>query len=469
MERRASRRYPGFVTNLGGSVMLHALFWSVFSVATPLGSTAHAFCGTYAGRPGDELVNESSRVVVAIDEVYDTTTLTLDMDVSGAEADFGVVIPVPAGTDPSDVQTVDRALIDALMHWAGPRAVEYSCDDAEKRWGGAGCALGGGADHINGVGCGASDASMLATFVSLSSAPELGETGAGPAVTVEHTFALAEYDLAILSSDTGDALQAWLDEEGFVLPDGAADLFDTYLREDAWFVAVRVSIDAPIEDGAWLTPLQIVSHGTAAPTVPIRVGTLSSKGTQEVLVGMLTTGGVPGISTFPEATLDNDCLLPPDTTLTEQYADNVDQAIDSVGGSGWVLEHSWPLSVKCDPCPPPSEVSPFSTDDLRSLGLAGALDGRVSPRISRLRVRYDPAEVRTDLAFYDSGVDGTHQTRLIQGQPELEYLFPVCGQGFADEPRECPDPVELKQGTSLPLLALLGPLGLLGAGLRRRS
>ena len=78
-------------------------------------SSAHAFCGTYTGSPGDELINETSRVVLAVDPLADTTTLTLDMDVSGADRDFGLVIPVPSGLDATSVTTVDRALLESLV------------------------------------------------------------------------------------------------------------------------------------------------------------------------------------------------------------------------------------------------------------------------------------------------------------------------------------------------------------------
>lgn len=86
-------------------------------------SAAHAFCGTYAGSPGDELINETSRVVLAVDPALEQTTLTLDMDVAGATRDFGMVIPVSSGLDPSSVRTVDRALIDSLMEWSSPREI----------------------------------------------------------------------------------------------------------------------------------------------------------------------------------------------------------------------------------------------------------------------------------------------------------------------------------------------------------
>ena len=426
-------------------------------------SAAHAFCGTYAGSPGDELINETSRVVLAVDPALEQTTLTLDMDVAGATRDFGMVIPVSSGLDPSSVRTVDRALIDSLMEWSSPRAAEYSCDDIEVRQHGAGCSTGCVLENFAPV-----------TYESTVKASEglvplaEGETQAST-VVVEASFALAEYDIQILSSESGEDLDIWLEAEGFVMPDGADALFDDYLRDDAWFVAVRVRVDAPIEDGAWLTPLQFRSDGIDQWSVPIRVGTLSSKGQQEVLVALLTTSGIPGLSTFPEATIDRDCLMPTGEELGDFYAQAVEEAFDAVGGSGWILEHSWLLNNKCDPCVPQPESGALNTNRLSELGLEVGSFAMWGARASRIRVRYNTADVRTDLAFYDSGQVDSVQSRFIVGPQELEYLFPVCGEGFVDEPLECPDVVETRRSSAVPFAVLLFPLTLLGAGLRRRT
>jgi len=434
-------------------------------IALSLLSTAHAFCGTYVSRPGDQLINESSRVVVAHDATLGLTTLTLDMDVSGATDDFGVVVPVPAGLDPASVRTVDRGLVDSVMHWAAPRGVAYTCDDEETLRHNVGCKR-----RTAELGCVSyaistkADASQVLLEGTNLGAPDSDTL----AVTVEHAFAVAEYDLVVLSAESGDDLQTWLTREGFALSEDAADLFDTYLHEDTWFVAARVNVEAPIEDGSWLSPLQLqYEESSDMQTIPIRVGTLSGKGQQEVVVAVLSTGGVPGVATFPDATIDRDCLLPPGTDLDTYYADAVDKAIDDIGGSGWILEHSWPLATKCDPCPPPSAVSPFSLADLADLGLSQEATTWNNPRVSRLRVRYQIDHVLSDLVVYDSGTHDAIQARFISGPPGLESLFPVCDQGFPDHPRECPPP-EPAHGATLPLIVFLGPLGFLGIGLRRR-
>lgn len=440
-------------------------------IALSLASAAHAFCGTYVGKPGDQLINETSRVVLAHDDVYGQTTLTLDMDVAGASSDFGVVVPVPSGLDATSVRTVDRALIDSVMHWAGPRGVAYSCQDVEDRTRDIGCSTGGGGCANVDISLGSEDY-LYAKVSTLPPTMDLGGSDLNTlAVTVEHQFAVAEYDLVILSAESGEDLEAWLSAEGFVMPDGAAELFEDYLRYDSWFVAARVRLDSPIHDGSWLSPLQFrYSDHSDTLTVPIRVGTLSGKGQQEVVVTTITNGSIPGISTFPEATVDRDCLLDDGTDLTAHYADAVDKAIDDVGGSGWILEHSWSLFVKCDPCPPPSQVSPFSEADLSALGLESALDTWGSgPRISRLRVRYQLDQVHTDLALYETGQHDNVQTRFIFGPPGIQPFFPVCGEGFVDPPAECPPPADVPKQGALPLFALLGPLGLVGLGLRRRS
>ena len=215
------------------------------------------------------------------------------MDVAGATRDFGMVIPVSSGLDllGSHRRPGADRLADGMEQSPGCRVLLRRHRSATARCGcSTGCVLENFAPVTYETTVKASEG-----LVPLAE----GETQAST-VVVEASFALAEYDIQILSSESGEDLDIWLEAEGFVMPDGADALFDDYLRDDAWFVAVRVRVDAPIEDGAWLTPLQFRSDGIDQWSVPIRVGTLSSKGQQEVLVALLTTSGIPGLSTFPK-------------------------------------------------------------------------------------------------------------------------------------------------------------------------
>ena len=54
-------------------------------------------------------------------------------------------------------------------------------------------------------------------------------------------------------------------------------------------------------------------------------------------------------------------------------------------------------------------------------------------------MRYAPEDATADVSLYLTGETGVKsQKRYISTNPELEFLYPYCGTGFADEPRECP-------------------------------
>lgn len=430
-------------------------------------ATASGFCGTYVGAAGDQLVNRQSRVVVAVSA--GEVTFTMDMDVEGVTGDFGVVIPVPNTIDPDSLSVVDAAVVDVLMHATAPRGVAYTCEDEVELTRGLGCNSLGVVPAAGAVGC--ADYSMMKAAPYDTSATDGVAGTADPdttTVTVEHTRAVAGYDMVLLSAEEGDDLQVWLDDAGFVLPDGAAELFDGYLGADTWFLAVTVDASNGVGDGNYLPPLQFrYPDDGSGVTIPIRLGALSAKDEQEVLIGVLWDGGQPAISNYPEAEVEADCLLAEDVDLSEHYEDSLQTAFAEVGGSGWLLEHSWQTAVKCDPCPPDMDLGPLGAAQLSALGARsdtgwGAVQ---TPTYARIRARYRPEAVVQDLVVYPTGRETLSQIRRIFGPPGMEALFPVCGEGFVDNPRTCPEVKDRRLGL---FWGLVWPLGLLGLAVRRR-
>jgi hypothetical protein len=84
---------------------------------------------------------------------------------------------------------------------------------------------------------------------------------------------LGSYDVARLRADDPQALQGWLDRNGYSLPPAAAPILAAYVAEGWAFVAVRLA-DGPA-DGS-LAPLRI-SYAGKAPVYPMRLGALSDR------------------------------------------------------------------------------------------------------------------------------------------------------------------------------------------------
>jgi hypothetical protein len=309
-------------------------------------------------------------------------------------------------------------------------------------------------------------------------------------VTVEAAFRAAEYDVVVLSATGAGGLYDWLDENGFAVPPGGEDVLQDYIDGGAHFLAAKVWLE-PGEDGApaRLSPLQL-TYTASSWSLPIRIGTISAEGEQEVVVYTLTSDaqGDVRISNYPEGRVADECMLPVENDeFASFYGDAVREArVDD--GPTWVTEYSWVLyrqwqdsGYHCDPCTVEEEEL-YDAGELADLGYVDSGYGTYStygyggegPLLTRIRMVYSPDEVPEDLVLVQSGLhDRNRQIRYVQRDRRLEFLVPVCGEGFVEDPGMCGDELDedskghgratFPPGLGLALGALL--IGLVG---RRR-
>jgi hypothetical protein len=62
--------------------------------------------------------------------------------------------------------------------------------------------------------------------------------------------------------------------------------------------------------------------------------------------------------------------------------------------------------------------------------------------VTRLRMRYAPEDIDRDVVLYPSGITGRSQTRYVAHEREMESFFPICGEGWSENPGNCPAPPE---------------------------
>lgn len=420
---------------------------------------AHAFCGAYLGSADASLVNHESRVILANRD--GRTTLTLAADVEANTDDFALVLPVPAVLSEDDVAVVDRDLVQFVFDWSAPRAVAYSCEDLREV---TPYASAFGAP----VGCYAEEYALSAQ--SAADGGGLAPPGDAEAtgVTVEAEFSEAEYDVVVLSAEGADGLATWLDLNGYAIPDAAALILQDYIDAGVYFLAARVDLKQVPDGRTWLSPLQI-SYPAEALGLPIRIGTTVAEGPQEVIVAALSIDGGVGISNYPEAEVEDECMWREGGDLTDYYGGKVEAAIEEAGGAAWIEEYRWPLFEKCDPCTTPQA---FDIDDLGTLGILTQEEKDAgwssNVMLTRLRMRYTPELADQDLVLYESGIWEPEQQRFIEYAQDLEYLLPVCGEGFVDDPGECPDEGRAERGCSLPARPVMAGVVLALIGLARR-
>jgi hypothetical protein len=118
---------------------------------------------------------------------------------------------------------------------------------------------------------------------------------------VEAQFTEYGYDFAVLSATAADGLQAWLDDNGYAIPAGGEDILQSYIDAGVYFLAVKVNLDVVEQVDGWLPPIQL-RYASPSLSLPIRIGTISSAGAQEVVVYTLTpvAEGEVSITNFPE-------------------------------------------------------------------------------------------------------------------------------------------------------------------------
>lgn len=426
------------------------------TAALCLPASAHAFCGTYVGQPGEVFYSGASQVFLARDG--GRTVLTLRNDVEGDVADFAMVIPVPEVLDEDDVNVLDRAILERVRDYAGPRLVAYACSDF---------LYDGASATTNACACSTRSYQVDASGGGIPQGDVLD-------VTVEAEFAAGEYDIVILSSEDSADLLTWLDREGYGVSPEAEALLAKYIAADARFLAAKVRLEdvpvAPGPDGRpFLTPLQL-TYESESFSLPIRLGTVNSPGSQDLLLYTLThlIEGEVAIANYPFVELENDCLFEPEANgALEDYLDRMmDDAVAANGGAAWARTYSWAPGL-CDPCPPggalPDEV-------VRALGFR---EGVSQAHLTRLWMRYEADAIDADLSLYGRGSTDTFQLRYIERKPGLEQWFPVCEQGWVEDFPACEDVDDATEQSSpaawwmsLGLTALLAGAGAL---LRRRA
>lgn len=373
-------------------------------------SVAHAFCGTYVGQPGAELYANTSQVLMV--RQGERTTLTLANDYEGDLTDFAMVIPVPVVLQDGDVRVADADLLDRFAEFTGPRLVQYSCSDLvwdESDYGG----------DYGGGGCwGGDDMAFDDTDVDVDMVTDPADS---LAVEVESAFTVGSYDIVVLSSEDSADLVTWLQLEGYGVSPDAEAMLGEYIEAGSYFFAAKVHLDELPEDGAFLPPLQ-VSYSSPAFSLPIKLGTLNSAGSQDLVLYTVTDGGRVGVANYPEVVIADECMDPRITgeTIGDLILDRFSDEVDAAGGAAWALEYGF-SSQKCDPCPPGGVIDP---GDLVLAGFEGDANRAF---VSRIRVRY-PASAEADLVLYDSGNMQPDQYRYIVYDKPLEEFFSVCDE-----------------------------------------
>ena len=184
-------------------------------------NAAYSFCGFYAARAGATLYNNSSKVVVAQDNQYQSVTMASDFE--GNAKDFAMVVPVPKILKRHQINTVDSNIITHLDNYTAPRLVEYYDENP--------CAL----SRPRPVMMMAPSPVMRKKAPKKSGAKSLG-------VKIEAQYAVGVYDILLLSATQSNGLVTWLKQNQYQLPNGAEPVIKSYLDMGMRFFVAKVKL-----------------------------------------------------------------------------------------------------------------------------------------------------------------------------------------------------------------------------------
>lgn len=257
-----------------------------------------------------EVTANAQRIVISVTERGTTETI-VQIGVPSTTAAYGVLIPTP--TEPMlDATPVSEGSLQALDMATRPSIVTE--DDTLYEDTGCGCALGAGGDD--------------------DSAPGGGKDGnGGNGVTASEPTNIGPVSAVTLTATDATALRAWLDENGFNIPEERQALLDDYIGAGRYFIAIKrndaaasggpssIGIHYTLEGDHRLLSLAFARLG-AAPTVAFTLFLFAPE---------LALPSAP----FQALTLND---LDPALLYAQRYGDAVQKAVKAHGSKAFVLE-----------------------------------------------------------------------------------------------------------------------------------
>jgi hypothetical protein len=374
---------------------LQLIFAVLLSTAltTPI---ANSFCGFYVAKADAKLFNKASQVVLVRND--DKTVLTMANDFRGDPKEFAVVIPVPTFIEKEQIHVGDKKVIDHLDAYTAPRLVEYFDSNP--------------CEPIVLYDMAPAKSSKEREKVQRIQKESLG-------VTVEAEYTVGEYDIVILSATQSSGLEIWLKQNGYRIPDGAATVLGSYIKQNMRFFVAKVNLEQQSKLGfSYLRPIS-VAYESPKFMLPIRLGTVNADGAQELFIYALTKKGRVETTNYRTIKLPTDTELP--VYIKNEFADfyraMFDQQVKKEQMKTVFLEYAWNMNW-CDPC----AADPLSVEELRELGVFWLNESAKQPSwksqarnvfVTRLHLRYTADKFPQDLIFQETADRHNFQGRYV--------------------------------------------------------
>jgi hypothetical protein len=412
---------------------------AIAMVSTALLATpAHAGVGAWITAPGQTWRTDHTTIVVA--RRAESTLWTFQLEVSGDATQAIFVLPVPGPAAASTPSLVAAEVMDDLNAATAPILLGAGCEHLypsaeleDTGPDGPSKSLFGRFEGRGPCGC------LADTRTDPNPAWPAGwfDTGllfeppTAPVIAEAHEtrpssgqFEFQQVDSAASLTDAIAALGGTLDEP--LLSELTATLAD-----GQHLLIARITLPEAPADPIRLPAFQYTTSATANLLPLLTHGSTDNTGSSTVITLAPSDLGRATLSGVERRAVSDNCLLPQDAPEFSTFVDEHLRAQLALAGgdvSRWTIEGSGSAAA-CDPCGPSETCSESSA---QALGWTESLDGL---SWTRIRIHHGSDPPAAALTF--SGLSADTRLSFLRYEPRLESDFPICGQGYAEDPGTC--------------------------------
>jgi hypothetical protein len=184
-----------------------------------------------------------------------------------------------------------------------------------------------------------------------------------PPVTVTTQETVGPYEVVVLHSTGGQALDDWLTGNGYDIPTNIQPVLDAYIAQKMDFVAMKLAPGANVQA---MQPVRVVEPG-ADPSLPLRM-IQAGTGAHVGLALWVVSEGRYHPQNFPDVSVDFSQLTYDVGLQRSNYTDLVASALATQGGRGWLTEFAGPVQL-------------YATQGATNPGLLSAYQQACTPQV----------------------------------------------------------------------------------------
>lgn len=162
-----------------------------------------------------------------------------------------------------------------------------------------------------------------------------GEEVPSDEVTVYAESTVGPYETVVIGSEEAGALQGWLTEHGYPVPESSVPIIDGYVERGSVFVVLRL---APAVDVQAMQPVRVTYAG-ALLEFPLAMVTVGARGELGLTLWVIAEQRYAP-QNYATVRVDPDDLVFDWNTTTSNYDDVFERAMEAAGGRAWVVEHA---------------------------------------------------------------------------------------------------------------------------------